>query len=126
MNRKVLIVEDNKDLARLMSYHLMSAHLVPYMAATGYQGLDVLAEVKPDLIITDIIMPEMTGYEFCKKLDEKGLLQKIPVIVLTAYAKGFEEFHELGIQKFLLKPFEPNKLLEVIEQVFHKIDASQP
>lgn len=123
MNKKVLIVEDNKDLSLLMCHLLLGAGIDAFQAANGWQALDVLDDIRPDLIVSDIGMPEMDGYELCKKLGEMENFRRIPVIILTGYTSRIDELRVLGIKEFLIKPVERARLLAAIQRALHNQEA---
>ncbi len=117
MNKRVLIVEDDKELALELCYLLFGFHIDAYRAANGWQAIDALEDVKPDLIIVDINMPEMDGRALCKKLETMGILKRVPIIILTGYPNRINEFKTFGVQEFLVKPFEGERLLAAIERI---------
>jgi CheY-like chemotaxis protein len=125
MSRKILIIEDEREMARLMSWGLAQSDFKTRLAFNGQEGLDALKEEEPDLILTDIVMPGMDGYALCRRLQQNGILSRIPVIVLTAFANKAEEFKDFGIQEFLVKPFGGQQLVEVIERVLERSRHSQ-
>ena len=116
MSRKILIIEDERDMARLMSWGLVQSDFKTRLAFNGQEGLDAIREEEPDLILTDIVMPGMDGYTLCQRLQQQGILAKIPVIVLTAFANKAEDFKDLEIEEFLVKPFGSQQLIQVIER----------
>ncbi|MDP2653341.1 MAG: response regulator [Candidatus Omnitrophota bacterium] len=120
MKGKILIIDDEKEMAQFMSWRLARADFDSRLAFDGQDGLTMLEEEEPDLILTDIVMPKMDGYTLCKTLQERGTLSKIPVVVMTAYANRAEDFEGMGIQAFLVKPFDGQKLVDVIEQILDK------
>ncbi|MBK3519897.1 hybrid sensor histidine kinase/response regulator transcription factor [Carboxylicivirga marina] len=114
---KILLVEDNVDVLAYTS-ELLSQFYHVIEAENGREGLEKALDHKPDLIVADVMMPEMDGYEMCEHLKNKEDTTHIPVILLTA--KGSSEDHLLGVKKgadlFLTKPFDPELLLEKVKQ----------
>jgi sigma-B regulation protein RsbU (phosphoserine phosphatase) len=110
---KILLVEDDQNIARLFSYNLSKTGYECKLAVNGQEGFELCREFKPDLIISDIMMPEVDGFQFRKMLMEEEDLQNIPFIFLTA--KGAEEDilkgFELGIQDYILKTSSPKVIL---------------
>ena len=110
---KILLVEDDHNIARLFSYNLNKTGYDCKLAGNGQQGFEMCKEFKPDLIISDIMMPEVDGFQFRKMLMEDEELRSIPFIFLTA--KGAEEDilkgFELGIQDYILKTSSPKVIL---------------
>jgi len=123
--KKILIVEDEEDLRILIAQGLEKVGYVAYQAADGEEGLKIAAEAKPDLIISDIVMPKKDGNQFLKELRKKDFGKKIPFIVLTAHAKMRDYFEVLGVSAFLDKPFAIEELASTIEQVLAGKEAPE-
>ena len=108
---RILVVEDNLDLQKFL-YNEMSDTYNVMLAQNGEEGLLILKQNLPDLVISDIMMPEMDGLEFCKRIKEDELTSHIPVILLTA--KSGEESQisgfESGADDYITKPFNPEVL----------------
>lgn len=102
----ILVVEDNYDLRGYLSEYFQNFYKV-LVATDGKEGLKVVLEKSPDLIITDLMMPKMNGIEMCKKVKNDIVTSHIPVIILTAKAgiENEKEGLETGADEFLLKPF---------------------
>ncbi|MBL8117211.1 MAG: response regulator [Anaerolineae bacterium] len=115
----ILIAEDERDIRELIQFTLMFAGHQITQAANGAEALELAPKVKPDLIMMDVRMPKMTGYEACaemKKLDE---LKDTPVIFLSA--KGQDEEVQTGMNvgaaAYILKPFSPDELTRQISDI---------
>lgn len=108
----VLIVEDHKDLRQYLNYCLRREYQV-LEAGNGQAGLKLAISEIPDIIVTDVMMPEMDGYTMCQALKENPLTSHIPVIMLTAKADAPSRLHglELGAEAYLAKPFLQKELL---------------
>lgn len=108
----VLIVEDHKDLRQYLNYCLKSEYQV-LEAGNGQAGLELAISEIPDIVVTDVMMPEMDGYAMCQALKENPLTSHIPVIMLTAKADAPSRLHglELGAEAYLAKPFLQKELL---------------
>lgn len=113
----VLLVEDNKDVIEFVSSLLVKEGFYVAKAANGRIGLDVLKEITPDLIVTDVMMDEMDGLAFIKEIKSIPGLDHIPVIALSAKAaeKSRTDIMKAGAQMYLTKPFLPQELLAVIQ-----------
>lgn len=112
----ILIVEDNKDVNDYL-YSLLEPLYCTLRAYDGVEGYKKTIDKKPDLIISDVMMPNVDGFEFCKKIKTNESTSTIPFIFLTA--KSDEQFRLLGTQlgadDFLSKPFDPNLLLQKVK-----------
>lgn len=114
----VLIVEDNIEVRQYL-VQLFSENYKVVEAVDGYEGFDKAIEFKPELVLSDVMMPRMDGYELCEKIKTNDLIHDIPVVLLTA--KGSDSEHLFGKQKgadlYIKKPFTPDVLLEEVKQL---------
>ena len=115
---KILIVDDSRLIVNLAKMNLQKAGYDVLTAANGQEALEVVAQERPNLIILDIMMPIMDGFEACRRLKADANTEAIPVIFLTA--KGQEEDRIQGLESgavdFITKPFSPRKLIEKVSQ----------
>jgi len=114
---KILLVEDDPDIQKVVRMSLKLRGIKDVVVAeNGEECLAVVGEVKPDVILLDVMMPRMDGYETCRRLKANPETQSVPVIFLTAKAQQFEI--KRGIQEgaigYLTKPFDPMTLHEQI------------
>ena len=121
MDKKVMIVEDEKDILQLLKILLEKEGYRVIEAPNGKIAYEKLTDPsnpeKPDLIILDVMMPEMDGYTFETKILESEELSNIPVIVLTAKTQVRELFElSKNVKAFIEKPFDTKKLLNLIKQ----------
>jgi len=122
MGKKILLIDDEEDIITTVSVRLESAGYVVISAKDGEQGLDLLTKENPDLVLLDIMMPNMNGYQMLQKLKEKtkqyGVKRiKPPVIVITAKGEGVRDLFEMeGITDYIVKPFESQDLLDRIKK----------
>ena len=114
----VLIVEDNPDVNQYL-VTLLESHYRVEIAFNGKEGFDKAVELIPDLIISDVMMPEMDGFELCKKVKANILTATVPVILLTA--KSADQYKLMGIQTgaddYISKPFDPHYLIEKVQKL---------
>ena len=118
---QVLLVEDNAEVARYMRAILTEKYKVMY-APNGSDALAKAMEYVPDIIVTDLMMPEMDGYELCRSVRASKLLNHVPVIIVTAHAehdnlmKGFE----VGADAYIAKPFDSEELMLRVEKLLEQ------
>ncbi len=116
MAKKVLVVDDEEKLASNLKVFLELNGYEVFVGNDGEEGLKLAKEYKPDLIISDIMMPVMDGYTMLKELKMDDDLANIPIIMLTA-KDGLSDLCEIeGSAQFLVKPFDLNLLLEVVKK----------
>jgi DNA-binding response OmpR family regulator len=110
---KVLVIEDDTHIWKIIEYKLKKEKHELTWANDGLKALDILKTLKPDLIISDIMVPYMDGIQILKKIKAKDELKDIPVIMLTSKAqeKDIVKGLELGAQDYMAKPFSPAELL---------------
>ena len=117
MGKRVLVVDDDRVIQQLLEVNLeLEGYEVVATAADGKEALEKIAELKPDLVILDIMMPKMDGLEVCRRLRADPDLAGIPVILLSARAQDMDirEGLEIGASAYLTKPFDPVELLDVV------------
>ncbi|MCF8432811.1 MAG: response regulator, partial [Melioribacteraceae bacterium] len=116
----ILLVEDNKDMARYISSILSSIGRIQH-TFNGFEAIEKLKEFKPDIIITDLMMPQMDGAAFVKYLAENEEFLKLPVIVLTATALEDNKLHllRIGVVDYITKPFNAESLLLKIRNLLY-------
>ncbi len=126
MKPKVLLVDDEKDIVEFLEYNLNQEG---FEVITAYDGLEALQKVneKPDLIILDIMMPNIDGYEVCKRIRENKAYAEIPVIFLTAKGAEADEIKglELGASDFIKKPISPKKLIARVNSNLRKTSRDE-
>jgi two-component system, OmpR family, alkaline phosphatase synthesis response regulator PhoP len=119
MAKKILIIEDEIALVKILTLRLEANGYQVIFAIDGQKGLNLAREEKPDLIILDIMLPTMDGYQICRLLKYDGRFNQIPVIMVTA--KGMDEDkktgEQVGADAYFVKPFEPAELLEKIKEL---------
>jgi two-component system, sensor histidine kinase and response regulator len=115
----ILIVEDSKTQATILRHLLESAGYLTLVALNGEEAMQILASQKPSLILTDIIMPGMTGYDLCYKVKENPATSSIPVILVTQLYDPQDVIQglECGADNFIIKPYENEYLLSRVEVI---------
>lgn len=128
MAKKILVVDDERHIVRLVEVNLARAG---YDVVTAYDGVEALEKVKaeePDMIVLDVMMPRMDGFEVLKRLQADPDTQDIPVIMLTAKAQDADIFRgwSSGVSSYLTKPFNPRELLTFVERIFQSLEDGGP
>jgi DNA-binding response OmpR family regulator len=119
---KILIAEDERDIRDLVAFTLRFAGHEVFPATNGEEAIALAQKVIPDLILMDVRMPRMTGYEACKVLKSNTDLKDIPVVFLTARGQESEiqQGLDVGAEEYLLKPFAPDQLTARVKAVLAK------
>ena len=126
--RKVVCIEDEPEMIDLFKLILTRRGFEVIGANGGRQGLELVKEIKPDLVLIDLMMPDMDGWEVYQNLKANEETQNIPVIVVTAKAQSIDRVLGLHIAKvndYIAKPFSPTSLLESIEQVLSQVEQPE-
>lgn len=126
--QKILIVDDDSTLRAALTRYLKDRGFTVRNAASGTEGLDSFNQDTPDLIVSDVVMPEMNGFELCTKVRETGPGQLVPFIFLSGRCDLEDRIqgHSIGADDYLVKPFHPRELIAKIEAQLaraHRIHA---
>lgn len=118
MERTVLIIEDEKLIIVSTQMVLEAAGFRVESATNGEEGISKALELRPDLILLDIMMPGIDGWETLTRLKRDTETSEIPVIIFTAreHARGHQKSAEMGAADYFRKPFEPDELIELVEK----------
>jgi twitching motility two-component system response regulator PilG len=116
-NNRILIVEDEESLLKLESILLTSRGYHVRGVTDGAAALKEIAENRPDLVLLDIMMPGIDGFEVCRRIKEDPLTKSIPVVMLTAKKSSMDQARgvQVGADAYITKPFKSVKIMEVIE-----------
>jgi len=124
---RILIAEDERDIRELIKITLGFAGYQVIATNNGEEAVQAALREIPDLILLDVRMPRMTGYEACQKLKEQESMRNIPIIFLSA--KGQESEVKMGLdsgaEEYILKPFSPDELVTRIKAILIKNQAHQ-
>lgn len=117
--RRILVVEDDPHILRQIEYNLQTHGYAVETAMTGVEALKRLMMRRPDLLITDIMMPEMDGYELVASLRRDDHLSDLPVIMLTARSEDADvaQGYNSGTDLYLTKPFNPTELITFVQRI---------
>src|SRR5438132_8607687 len=123
MRDSILVVDDEPDVVDLVRYHLHRAGFNVLTALTGPTGLAKATESRPDAIVLDIMLPQMTGIEVCRALRKNNQTSDIPILILSAKAEASERIAglELGVDDYITKPFSPRELVLRIQNLLRRL-----
>ena len=120
MPKKILVVDDDRHIVRLVEVNLLRAG---YDVITAFDGLEALRKIeseKPDLVVLDVMMPFMDGFEVLRNMKANPETDEIPVIMLTGKAQDADVFRgwQSGVDVYLTKPYRPQELLRFVKKIF--------
>ena len=118
-SKRVLICDDDPVILRLLEVNLELEGYDVLLAHDGEHAIEVATEEKPDLVILDIMMPRLDGYQTCERLKADEQTKGIPIVFLSAKAQqaDIERGKEFGVAEYLTKPFDPNDLIDVVQRL---------
>jgi two-component system, cell cycle response regulator DivK len=128
MTQRILVVEDQEDNRRIIRDLLASAGYEMIEAVDGEAGVRLAETERPDLILMDIQLPVLDGYEATRRIKADPELRAIPIIVVTSYALSGDDVKatEAGCDAYVAKPFSPRQLLSKIREILDKTDGQAP
>ena len=114
--KRVLIVEDETALSRLVEWQLQSAGFESRAVATGQAALAVATEHWPDLVVLDLRLPDMNGYDICRQFRSMASPWELPVLMLTALDQPIDQLrgYAFGADAYMTKPFDPSELMKTV------------
>ncbi|MBN1813770.1 MAG: response regulator [Anaerolineae bacterium] len=122
---KILVAEDERDIRELIGFTLRYAGFEVELAINGTEAVEKAAAAQPDLIVLDVRMPKMTGYEACRLLKDDPTTAEIPIVFLSA--KGQEVEIEQGLAsgalEYIVKPFAPDELASQVKDILKRVGA---
>ena len=123
---KILVVDDEVYIVHILDFSLGMEGYEVVTALDGEEALSKAVEHRPDLVVLDIMMPKMDGYETCKRLKSQDQTKDIPVILLSAKGRNVDQKlgFEVGAEDYITKPFSPRKLVERINSILN--NGAQP
>lgn len=119
---KILVVDDDPDIRRLVQYNLEKEGYQAITAPDGEQALRLVASEMPQLVILDLMLPDMDGLEFCRKMKQDEPTSGIPIIMLTAKGEEVDRVvgFELGAEDYITKPFSPRELVLRVKAILKR------
>lgn len=120
-SKRILICDDDPVILRLLQVNLELEGYDVLLAHHGEDAIEVATAEHPDLVILDIMMPKLDGYQTCERLKANDETKEIPVVFLSAKAQqtDIERGKEFGVADYLTKPFDPNDLIDVVERLIN-------
>lgn len=121
--KRVIYIEDDPEMIELIHLILQQHHFTVKGALSGDEGLAMIRRESPDLILLDLMMPNMDGWEVYQQLKTDSKTRNIPVIIITARAQPIDRvlgLHIVKVDDYISKPFKPQELLDSIERVLNK------
>jgi twitching motility two-component system response regulator PilH len=115
----VLVVDDSQTLRQMLSELLQNQGMKVVEAINGLEAQEKIKSQAPDLVITDLIMPEMNGYELCRWIKNHPTTQNIPVLICSTKSEEFDRYWGMkqGADAYITKPFHPPELLKTVKQL---------
>jgi DNA-binding response OmpR family regulator len=123
-SRKILVAEDEPDIRALIAFSLRYAGYQVVEAVNGNEAVALAEQELPDLILLDVRMPEVNGYEACRLLKARASTRDIPIVFLSARGQDSEIKHglALGAEEYILKPFAPDELYRRVGGILERLD----
>ena len=124
---RILVIEDHADTRSLLEYHLAAAGFEVRASSDGFAGLDLAAAFRPDLVLLDVMLPGLDGFEVLRRLRKARASAATPVILLTAKGEELDRVVglELGADDYVVKPFSPRELVLRINAVLRRLQVAQ-
>ncbi len=128
MGQPIVVLEDEKQISTLILYKLKKSGFEVHHATNGVDGLKLINEVKPSLVILDVMMPIMNGHEVVIKLKENEETRSIPILMLSALSNRQDVIRglQLGADDYLTKPFSPQELIVRINKLLERSKGEKP
>ncbi len=124
----ILVIEDEQDLQQVLAYNLKQAGHEALLAGRGDEGLSLARKKRPDLVLLDLMLPDMSGKEVCKILKREPATSRVPVIMVTARGEEIDRVlgFELGADDYVVKPFSVRELLLRVHAVLRRGENPEP
>ena len=123
---KMVCIEDDAEMLELIRLIFTRRGYDVHCAESGLEGLEIVRRETPDLILLDLMMPQMDGWEVYQQLKSSEQTRSIPVVVVTAKAQNIDKvlgLHVAHVDDYITKPFKPNELVERVEKVLNRVNG---
>jgi two-component system phosphate regulon response regulator PhoB len=119
---RILIIEDDRDIVEMIEYNLKEEGYLTTAAYNGERGIELARKEKPDLVILDVMLPAIDGFEVCRTLKQQQSTAQIPIIILSAKSRETDKVVglELGADDYVTKPFSPRELIARIKAILRR------
>ncbi|MFA9213020.1 MAG: response regulator transcription factor [Candidatus Methylacidiphilales bacterium] len=123
---KILVVDDEKDIQEFIEYNLKKEGYEVFLANNGIEAIDQAKKIKPDLILMDVMMPQMDGIQACQQIKSNPALNKIFIVFLTARAEEYSELagFDAGADDYIAKPIKPKLLLTRLSAILRRKESN--
>jgi DNA-binding NarL/FixJ family response regulator len=117
-----LLVDDEPGLRQAVQAYLEDSDFTVHVASNAHEAWEILQQITPDLVISDVMMPQVDGYQFLKQLREDTRFQSLPVVFLTARGMTSDRIqgYQAGCDAYLAKPFDPDELVAIVENLLER------
>lgn len=124
---RILVIEDERDLQQILAYNLRKEGYEVFQALDGSDGLRTAKAQKPDMVLLDLMLPDLPGTEVCKALKAEPSTREIPVLMLTAKGEEIDRVlgFELGAEDYVVKPFSVRELLLRIQAILRRLQSAK-
>ncbi len=118
----VLVVEDSPLQREMIATLLRNVGLQVVMASDGVEAIAVFEKVKPALVVVDVVMPNMNGYELCRQLKNSDDTKHIPIVMCSTKAEEFDRYWGMrqGADAYISKPFQPEEMVGIVKELLQK------
>ncbi len=125
---RILVIEDEPDIHQVLDYNLRQEGHEVLLATRGRDGLEVARNRSPDLVLLDLMLPDLAGMEVCRKLKDDPTLKRIPVMMVTARGDEIDRVvgFELGADDYVTKPFSIRELMLRVRAILRRSDVDRP
>uniref|UniRef100_B8HTI5 Response regulator receiver protein n=1 Tax=Cyanothece sp. (strain PCC 7425 / ATCC 29141) TaxID=395961 RepID=B8HTI5_CYAP4 len=116
---KVLVVEDSVPQREMISELLSNSGLTVAVATDGVEAIEQLHIIQPDIVVLDIVMPRMNGYEVCRQIKSDPKTSHVPVVICSSKSEDFDRYwgKKQGADAYIAKPFQPKELIGTVKQL---------
>jgi two-component system, OmpR family, alkaline phosphatase synthesis response regulator PhoP len=125
--KKILIVDDEKALVSLVALHMQTSGYEVFIANDGWSAIDICKHDKPDLIILDLMLPKLSGWEVCRRIREDNGLKDIAILMLSARSETDDKVRafDVGADDYVTKPFSPRELVARVKRILKRSESTQ-